>query len=31
METTDIVGAAIVIFAIGAGLGFYAARLFFSI
>ena len=31
MDTADIVGGAILIFAIGAGFGFYIARLFFAI
>jgi hypothetical protein len=31
METTDIVGAAIIIFAIGVGLGYYGSRLLFGV
>jgi len=31
MESTDIVGSAIVIFAIGAGLGYYLTKVFFGI
>jgi hypothetical protein len=31
MDTIDIVGGAIIIFAIGAGLGYYIARIFFGV
>lgn len=31
MDTTSIIGGALFIFAIGAGLGYYAARLFFGV
>jgi hypothetical protein len=31
MESTDIVGSAIVIFVIGAGLGYYLTKVFFGI
>lgn len=31
MSTVDIVGANILIFAIGAGFGYYAARIFFGV
>lgn len=31
MDTVDIVGATILIFAIGAGFGYYAVRIFFGV
>jgi hypothetical protein len=31
MDTTDLSGGAILIFAIGAGFGYYAARIFFGV
>ncbi len=30
MDTTDLIGGALIIFAIGAGLGYYVARLVFG-
>jgi hypothetical protein len=31
MDTVDVVGAGIIIFAIGAGFGYYAARILFGL